>query len=150
VDRNYALESYILKSQLQVAAILAQDQVDAKQVDHKETDSEAYGNYDEEGPSSIWGGYSSCSTSKDIQQEMTQGEGYNFHNGRKIAMLKGIWPGNDDEELLTQFITTHFDDCANSYFAFIRWLQKMRSTNPMAMCSVNQWLWVNTKERGGP
>jgi hypothetical protein len=55
-------------------------------------------------------------------------------------MLKGIWPGNDDEELLTRFITTHFDDCANSYFTFIRWLQKMRSTNPMATCSVNQWL----------
>ncbi len=26
----------------------------------------------------------------------------------------------------------------------------MRSTNPMATCSVNQWLWVNTKEWGGP
>jgi hypothetical protein len=43
-------------------------------------------------------------------------------------MLKGIWPSNEDEELLTQFIMTHFDDCANSYFALIRWLWKMRST----------------------
>jgi hypothetical protein len=26
----------------------------------------------------------------------------------------------------------------------------MRSTNPIATCSVKQWLWVNTKEWGGP
>jgi hypothetical protein len=79
VDRNYTLESDLLESQAQVAAILTQlkmlqDQVAAKQVDHKETDSEAYGNDNEEGPSLIWGGYDPCSTSKGIQQELTQGE----------------------------------------------------------------------------
>ncbi len=46
---------------MQAAAILAQlkmlqDQVAIKQVDHKETDSEACGNDNEEGPSSIRGG----------------------------------------------------------------------------------------------
>ncbi len=60
VDRNYTLESDLLESQLQVAAILAQlkllqDQVAAKQVDHKETGSEACGNDNEEGPYSIRG-----------------------------------------------------------------------------------------------
>ncbi len=79
MDKNYTLESDLLESQVQVAAILAQlkmlqDQVATKQVDHKETDSEAYGNDNEEGPSLIWGGYNPCSTSKCIQQELTQGE----------------------------------------------------------------------------
>jgi hypothetical protein len=155
VERNYTLESDLLESQAQVAAILTQhkmlqDQVAVKQVDHKETGSEACGNDNEEGPSLIRGGYDPCSTSKGIQQELTRGEGYDFHNGHKIAMLEGIWPGNDGKDLLARFITTHFDNCANSYFPFIRWLQKIWSTNPMAMCSVNQWLWVNTKEQGGP
>ncbi len=114
MDRNYTLESDLLESQAQVAAILAQlkmlqDQVATKQVDHKETDSEASGNDKEEGPSSIQGGYEQCSTSKDIHKELIQGKGYNFHNGCKIVMLEGIWPSNDDEELLTQFIMTHFD-----------------------------------------
>ncbi len=80
VDRNYTLESDLLEYQMQVAVILAQfkllqDQVAAKQVDHKETDSEASGNDNEEGSSLIQGGYNPCTTSKDIQQKLIQGEG---------------------------------------------------------------------------
>ncbi len=79
MERNYTLESDLLESQAQVAAILAQhkmlqDHVATKQVDHKETGSEAYGNDNAEGPSLIWGGYNLCSTSKGIQQESTQGK----------------------------------------------------------------------------
>ncbi len=52
MNRIYTLESDLLESQAQVAAILTQlkilqVQVAAKQVDHKETDSEAYENDNE-------------------------------------------------------------------------------------------------------
>ncbi len=75
MDRNYTLESDLLVSQAQVAVILAQlkllqDQVAAKQVNHKETDSEASGNDEEEGPSLIRGGCNPCTTSRDMQQEL--------------------------------------------------------------------------------
>ena len=97
MERNYTLESDLLESQAQVAAILTQhkmlqDQVAVKQVDHKETGSEACGNDNEEGPSLIRGGYDPCSTSKGIQQELTQGENTIFIMAARLQCSKDYGP----------------------------------------------------------
>jgi hypothetical protein len=53
-------------------------------------------------------------------------------------MLKGFWPGDKNKEMLTQFITLHFDDSCSSYNTYVRWLKKERSSDPLSWCNVWQ------------
>jgi hypothetical protein len=42
-------------------------------------------------------------------------------------MLDGIWLGDEDQMLLSHFISCHFDECYESYCAFPRWREPRMS-----------------------
>ncbi len=110
---------------------MLQDQVATKQVDHKETNSEAYGNDNEGGPSLIWGGYNPCSTSKGIQQELTQGEDSISIMAARLWCLKEYCPARMtrnfwldlSQHILTTVLTltSHLSGGCRRYGPLIQW-----------------------------
>jgi hypothetical protein len=64
------------------------------------------------------------------------------------AMLDGIWTGLDDKILLFCFISCHFDECYNSYFAFLMWRDIKLAESPGAYICVGDWQRANTTKSG--
>jgi hypothetical protein len=67
---------------------------------------------------------------------------------RMTAMLDRIWPGVDDEVLLFRFISCHFDECYNSYFAFLMWRDINLAESPGAYVCICDWQRANTRKSG--
>jgi hypothetical protein len=40
-------------------------------------------------------------------------------------MLDEIWLGGEDQTLLSHFVSHHFNECYESYCAFLRWREPM-------------------------
>jgi hypothetical protein len=64
---------------------------------------------------------------------------------RVTAMLDGIWPGLEDELLLYRFILRHFDECYNSYFAFLMLRDIKLTESPGAYIRICDWQRANTR-----
>ncbi len=66
---------------------------------------------------------------------------------RHNEMLDGIWPGDDDQTLLSHFMSHHFDKCYDSYFAFLRWRETRISKVLGTVVRVQNWHMPQEMER---
>ncbi len=62
-------------------------------------------------------------------------------------MLDGIWPGDDDQTLLSHFISHQFYECYDSYCAFLRWRENRMSKVLGTVVRVQDWHMAQEMER---
>ncbi len=63
-------------------------------------------------------------------------------------IIKGIFPGNDDQSLTSRFVAYHFAGVRDDYFPFSRWAKAQAMTNPESSILIATWKAQNTV-RGG-
>ncbi len=94
-------------------------------------------------PVSIRGGGIHLEGSPSISLTSYHRKRMHHHN----EMLDGIWPGDEDQTLLSHFISRHFDECYESYCAFPRWREPRMSKVLGTVYRVQEWQMAQEREQ---
>ena len=54
-------------------------------------------------------------------------------------MIDGIWPGHEDQQLLSQFISLHFDNELECYSDFLQWRETRMDDRSGAIATVSMY-----------
>jgi hypothetical protein len=152
VNKNCLLTNNLQDAQDQMAAMILQNQLLQEQLRTATqgsipplppTGPEDVAMEEEDLPMSICGGRIHLEGSPSISLTSYHRKRTRRHN----EMLDGIWPGDNNQTLLFHFILHHFDECYESYCAFLGWRETKMSKVLGAVVQVQNWHMAQKRER---